>query len=48
MVTGPTSTEPGFRHPVELIFTETKLSGSVTLTRSNCLQGPAFVVASLQ
>ena len=48
MVTGPTSTEPVFRHPVELTFTETKLSGSVTLTRSKSLQGPALVAASFQ
>ena len=48
VVTGPTSTDCGLRHPVELSFTETKLSGSVILTRSKSLQGPALVATSFQ
>jgi hypothetical protein len=47
-VTGPTSTELGFRHPDVPCRAETKLSGSVTLTRSNSWQGPASVVTSFQ
>ncbi len=48
VVTGPTSTESGFTQPVELTTNETKLSGWVTLTRSNWWHGPASVVATLQ
>jgi hypothetical protein len=46
--TGPTSTDCGFKHPDEASFTGAKLSGCVTLTRSNSVHGSAFVVTSFQ
>jgi hypothetical protein len=46
--TGPTRTDCGSRHPEDLSRAETKLSGSVTLTRSKSTHGPALVSTSPQ
>ncbi len=46
--TGPTRTDSGLRQPMAACSADVKLSGSVTLTRSNWTHGPAAVSTSLQ
>src|SRR5713226_3240195 len=48
LVTGPTWTRSGSRHPEEATSAGTRLSGSVTLTRSNCWHMPPGPETSLQ